>query len=115
MSATEKYKATNLLEFCQEWAQKYGAIEKASDLKAFFIDAEKFKFEWNENNRHCEICDVKLTNENFAGLDSHDYNFCCKENSQFKNVFQPSIIRHKLGIQETRYAEPRNIPSFYQD
>lgn len=103
----------NLKEFAHQYSVNLSGIEDA-ELVKFFIAAEKFKFEWNESNRHCDICDVKLTNENFAGLDGGKaFNYCCKNHAEYSNVFQTSIIRYRLGFQDNPYPMPRNIPSFY--
>lgn len=106
----------NLSEFIKNYERAFAWNGAEINLTAFFKAAEKFKREWFKENRHCAVCDKKLSEANAAPV--LDYNFnadLCTEHAEYGMVFQMSIVRHKLGFSETPYADPiRNIPDFYE-
>jgi hypothetical protein len=78
-------------------------------LKKFFIEAEEFKTEWLKLNRHCDLCDVKLTPENYT--DKHQefhISYCCDKHAEYRTNYKISESREKLG-----FPLNRNIPSFF--
>lgn len=97
--------AKNLRDFSQIYVLKF--TEDTFDLVEFYKAANRFEYEWLQENKHCAICDKKLPDHD---PDPVAFHYICSEHRGYAQTFQVDVQRKKLG-----FPQIRNTPNFYGD
>lgn len=81
---------------------------KIEDAKRAIIAYREYMFNLRGNkdqtSNFCDVCYKLITSEESKKTTMYDFNYCCTEHAEFRNVFQLDIVRKKLGI------EVENLP-----